>query len=138
MMKSRADLKPNLLFMILILLSSLVSIEKIHAKPKAKNPTYQNASQNVSQKPPINRQRIVSPSSRLKIRAQKSEQEKKVQETQGGGGKIIEFKQLSVEGTVQRPSASYFLQRRKLKFRGIEPRKSFVPEILKTVKRYPF
>ena len=94
------------------------------AKPKAR-----------AQKPA---RRIVSPSSRLRARAAQARQKKEDESTQAGGGKVIEFKQLSVEGTVQRPSASYFLQRRKLKFRGIEPKKSFIPEILSSVKRPPF
>ena len=51
---------------------------------------------------------------------------------------VLEFKQLSVEGTIQRPSAAYLLQRRKLKFRGIEAKKSFIPLIIKSVKRSPF
>ena len=86
--------------------------------------------------------RVSSPASRLKARTAqrrlKQTSAKKEQDQTAGKGKVIEFKQLSVEGTVQRPSASYFLQRRKLKFRGIEPRKSFIPEILTSVKRYPF
>ena len=82
--------------------------------------------------------RIVSPSSKLRARAAQKKQKAESESPKAGGGKVIEFKQLSVEGTVQRPSASYFLQRRKLKFRGIEPRKSFIPEILSSVKRPPF
>ena len=82
--------------------------------------------------------RIVSPSDKLRARATQAKQKAESESPKAGGGKVIEFKQLSVEGTVQRPSASYFLQRRKLKFRGIEPRKSFIPEILSTVKRPPF
>jgi hypothetical protein len=50
----------------------------------------------------------------------------------------MEFKQLSVEGTVQRPSAAYLLQRRKLKFRGLEPKQTFVPQIIESVQRPPF
>ena len=53
-------------------------------------------------------------------------------------GQVIEFKQLSVEGTVQRPSAAYLLQRRKLKFKGLVPKKSFIPKILNSVKKAPF
>jgi len=86
--------------------------------------------------------KVASPASRLKARtAQRRLNQASTTKQQGqtaGKGKVIEFKQLSVEGTVQRPSAAYFLQRRKLKFRGIEPRKSFIPEILTSVKRYPF
>ena len=39
-----------------------------------------------------------------------------VQESRQGNGKVIEFKQLKLEGTVQRPSAAYLMQRRQLKF----------------------
>ena len=53
-------------------------------------------------------------------------------------GKVLELKQLSVKGTIQRPSAAYLLQRRKLKFRGLEPKKSLLPAILKSVEHPPF
>lgn len=82
--------------------------------------------------------KVASPSARLRARMAQRKPPPQKEAPKAGGGKVIEFKQLSVEGTVQRPSASYFLQRRKLKFRGIEPKKSFVPEILSSAKRYPF
>ena len=44
-------------------------------------------------------------------------------------GKVIEFKQLTLQGTVQRPSAAYLMQRRKIKFKGLVPKKSFICEI---------
>jgi hypothetical protein len=78
------------------------------------------------------------PSSKLKARAELARKKAQAQAPQAGGGKVIEFKALSVEGTVQRPSAAYLLQRRKLKFRGLEPKKSFLPEVLKSVQRAPF
>ena len=53
-------------------------------------------------------------------------------------GKVIEFKQLTLKGTVQRPSAAYLMQRRKLKFKGLVPKKSFISEIKKSVKKAPF
>ena len=56
----------------------------------------------------------------------------------GSSGKVIEFKQLQLQGTVQRPSAAYLMQRRKLKFKGLVPKKSFVSEIKKSVTRAPF
>ena len=55
-----------------------------------------------------------------------------------GGGKVIEFKQLNLQGTIQRPSASFFMGRRKLKFKGLVPKKSFIREIKKSVKKPPF
>jgi hypothetical protein len=54
------------------------------------------------------------------------------------GGKVIEFKQLNLQGTVQRPSASFFMGRRKLRFKGLVPKKSFINEIKKSVKKAPF
>jgi hypothetical protein len=54
------------------------------------------------------------------------------------GNKVIEFNQLSLEGRIRRPSASYLLQRKKLKFKGLEPKKSFMPQILQSVKKSPF
>ena len=54
------------------------------------------------------------------------------------GPKIIEFKQLNLQGTIQRPSASFFMGRRKLKFKGLIPKKSFIKEIKASVKKPPF
>ena len=54
------------------------------------------------------------------------------------GSKIIEFKQLNLQGTIQRPSASFFMGRRKLKFKGLIPKKSFIKEIKASVKKPPF
>ena len=39
---------------------------------------------------------------------------------------------------VPRPSVSYVMGRRRLKFRGLEPKKSFLPAIYESVKRAPF
>ena len=60
------------------------------------------------------------------------------QESLQGNGKVIEFKQLKLEGTVQRPSAAYLMQRRKLKFKGIIPKKSFISKIKQSVSKPPF
>ena len=67
-------------------------------------------------------------------KASKSQQDVKI----GRGGKVIEFKQLKLEGTVQRPSAAYLMQRRRLKFKGLVPKKSFVSKIKKSVTKPPF
>ena len=53
-------------------------------------------------------------------------------------GKVIEFKQLNLEGTVQKPSAAFLQGRKKIKFKGLTPKKSFIGEIKKSVKKYPF
>jgi hypothetical protein len=67
-------------------------------------------------------------------KAPKSQQDARIAE----GGKVIEFKQLKLEGTVQRPSAAYLMQRRRLKFKGLVPKKSFVSKIKKSVTKSPF
>ena len=54
------------------------------------------------------------------------------------GSKVIEFKQLNLQGTIQRPSASFFMGRRKLKFKGLIPKKSFIKEIKASVRKPPF
>ena len=65
-----------------------------------------------------------------------SDQEEDLSQTQPG--KVIEFSQFTIEGTIPRPSAAYLLQRRKLKFRGLTPKKSFLPALFKSVERSPF
>ena len=65
---------------------------------------------------------------------EKSEQEAKIAK----GGRVIEFKQLKLEGVVQRPSAAYLMQRRRLKFKGLVPKKSFISKIKKSVMKAPF
>ena len=67
-------------------------------------------------------------------KASKSQQNVKI----ARGGKVIEFQQLKLEGTVQRPSAAYLMQRRRLKFKGLVPKKSFVSKIKKSVTKPPF
>ena len=67
-------------------------------------------------------------------KAPKSQEDVKIAQ----GGKLIEFKQLTLEGTVQRPSAAYLMQRRRLKFKGLVPKKSFVSKIKKSVTKAPF
>ena len=39
---------------------------------------------------------------------------------------------------VPRPSVSYVLSRRRLRFRSLEPKQSFLPAIYESVKRPPF
>ena len=39
---------------------------------------------------------------------------------------------------VPRPSVSYVLSRRRLRFRSLEPKQSFLPAIYESVKRAPF
>jgi hypothetical protein len=51
---------------------------------------------------------------------------------------VIQIEALKVEGVVQKPEAFYILQRSELNFKGLEPRKSFIPLILKSVEKDPF
>lgn len=51
---------------------------------------------------------------------------------------VIKIKALKVEGVVQKPEAFYILQRSELNFKGLEPQKSFIPLILKSVSKDPF
>ena len=69
---------------------------------------------------------------------QSSSEEKEEDLSQTAAGKVIEFSQFTIEGTIPRPSAAYLLQRRKLKFRGLTPKKSFLPALFKSVERPPF
>ena len=53
-------------------------------------------------------------------------------------GKVIKFKQLRLEGNIQRPSAAYFIQRKRLKFKGLVPKRSFISKIKQSVTKAPF
>lgn len=55
-----------------------------------------------------------------------------------GRGRVIQIEALKVEGRIQKPEAFYILQRSELNFRGLEPQKSFIPLILKSVEKEPF
>lgn len=52
--------------------------------------------------------------------------------------RVIQLEALKVSGQVQKPEAFYILQRSELDFKGLEPKKSFVPLILKSVEKDPF
>lgn len=51
---------------------------------------------------------------------------------------VIQIDALTVEGQIQKPEAFYILQRSELNFKGLEPQKSFIPLILKSVEKDPF
>lgn len=55
-----------------------------------------------------------------------------------GRGRIIQIEALRIEGRIQKPEAFYILQRSELNFKGLEPKKSFIPEIIKSVEKEPF
>jgi len=52
--------------------------------------------------------------------------------------RVLQLEALKVSGQVQKPEAFYILQRSELDFKGLEPKKSFVPLILKSVEKDPF
>lgn len=51
---------------------------------------------------------------------------------------VVTLDEMVVEGTIQKPEAFYILQRRELEFKDLEPKKSFLPLILKSVEKDPF
>ena len=55
-----------------------------------------------------------------------------------GKGKVIQIDALKVEGQVQKPEAFYILQKGEVNFKGLEPKKSFLPEIVQSVEKEPF
>lgn len=55
-----------------------------------------------------------------------------------GRGRVIKIEAVTVEGKIQKPEAFYILQRSELNFRGLEPKKSFIPLIIKSVESEPF
>ena len=52
--------------------------------------------------------------------------------------RVIRIDTVKVEGRIQKPEAFYILQRSELSFEGLEPKKSFLPLIIKSVERAPF
>ncbi len=64
-----------------------------------------------------------------------SAQEKKREK---GKAKVIQIEALKVEGQIQKPEAFYILQKGEVNFKGLEPQKSFLPEIIESVEKEPF
>ncbi len=52
--------------------------------------------------------------------------------------RVIELGEQVIKGQIQKPEAFYILQRSELNFQGLEPKKSFIPLILKSVEKAPF
>ena len=55
---------------------------------------------------------------------------------QGGG--IIRLDEEVIEGRIQKPEAFYILQRSNLNYESLELKRSFIPNILESVKKDPF
>jgi hypothetical protein len=58
--------------------------------------------------------------------------------TSKGTARVIKIDTVKVEGRIQKPEAFYILQRSQLNFEGLEPKKSFLPLIIKSVDKEPF
>jgi hypothetical protein len=52
--------------------------------------------------------------------------------------KVLTFKEMVFPGENQRPEAFYILQRTQLKFKSLQPKKSFIPLILESAEKAPF
>ena len=60
---------------------------------------------------------------------------------QSGGranSKVIQLEDVKVEGKVAGPEAVFIINLKDLQFEGLEPKKSFLSEILKSVEKDPF
>jgi len=56
----------------------------------------------------------------------------------GGGPKVIQLEEITIEGRVQKPNAFYILNRSNLGYEVMELRTSFVDEIVRSVQKEPF
>ena len=52
--------------------------------------------------------------------------------------KIIKLDDVKVEGKVAGPEAVFVINKKDLQFEGLEPKKSFIPLIIKSVEKEPF
>ena len=52
--------------------------------------------------------------------------------------KIIQLEDVKVEGKVAGPEAVFIINLKDLQFEGLEPKKSFLSEIIKSVEKEPF
>lgn len=51
---------------------------------------------------------------------------------------VINLDETVIKGRIQKPEAFYVLQHANLNYKSLEPKPSFIPELLKTVKEEPF
>jgi hypothetical protein len=52
--------------------------------------------------------------------------------------KVIQLEEIKIEGRVQKPNAFYILNRSNIGYEVMELRTSFVPEVVRSVRREPF
>lgn len=55
---------------------------------------------------------------------------------QGGG--VINLEETVIEGRIQKPEAFYILQHANLNYEALDPKQSFIKELLKSVEKEPF
>ncbi|RDV38033.1 hypothetical protein DV096_09465 [Bradymonadaceae bacterium TMQ3] len=51
---------------------------------------------------------------------------------------IFEFDEIVVEGRIQKPEAFYIIQAANLSYEPVDPKPSFLPELLESVEEEPF
>lgn len=54
------------------------------------------------------------------------------------GGAVINLEETVVEGRIQKPEAFYILQHSSLNYRALEPKQSFLPELIESTDREEF
>lgn len=57
---------------------------------------------------------------------------------QDDGGGVINLEETVIEGRIQKPEAFYILQHANLSYEALDPKKSFIPDLLESVEREPF
>ena len=55
-----------------------------------------------------------------------------------GKGRVIKIDAVTVEGKIQKPEAFYILQHASLNYERLDAKKTFIPELLDSVKEKPF
>ncbi len=51
---------------------------------------------------------------------------------------VINLDETVIKGRIQKPEAFYILQNADLEYESLDPKQSFIPELLKSVKEEPF
>lgn len=54
------------------------------------------------------------------------------------GGGVINLDETVIKGRIQKPEAFYILQHANLNYEGLEPKPTFIPELLESVEAEPF
>ncbi|MBH24460.1 MAG: hypothetical protein CMH57_08420 [Myxococcales bacterium] len=52
--------------------------------------------------------------------------------------KVIELDEDVIKGRVQKPEAFYILQHASLNYKRLDPKETFIPELVKSVREEPF